>query len=261
LTMTDYYFLATALPDLQLGYPPDITFQGFSNLLKANLSPEDYRKSIVMRRYYDIQNIRSFLKKEEIDFRGVFDENELEDAILTYSGFPDYVYDFLDHYENTEDRLHHFPMLISNYFKIESENATGFLHDYLTFEREWRLVLTGFRAKKMGRDLAEELQYEDPDDDIVMQILAQKDAQTYDPPDRYSDLKPLFDEHSDSPVELYQALCEYRYAKIEELMGTYQFSVDRVLGYLAQLVIVERWLELDKKKGLEIVDKIVKESS
>lgn len=255
--MTNYYFVATALPPLQLGVPPEITFEEFDNLLKDNLTAEDYAKTQVVRRFYDIQNIRAFWKKEGLDPRGNLNELTLEEALLTREGFPDYVYDFLDAYETIEDKLHNFPRLVAMFFQYESEEAEGFLREYLNFEREWRLVLTGFRAKQLGRDLSAELQFEDPQDDFVAQILAQKDAKVFLPPDGYEDLQPLFEEHGASPLELYQALCEYRFYKIESLLGIDLFSIDVILGYMAQLITVEKWIELDKKKGLDIMDKVV----
>ncbi len=253
----NYYFLSSAIPDLQVGYPPDITFNEFQNLLKVNLTAEDYVMAEAMRRFYDIQNIRSFWKEEELDHRGNFNEKEIEEALITRTGFPEYVYDFLDRFESEEDRLNHFPWVVAAYFSEELKKAKGFLFKYLTFEREWRLVLIGFRAKKLDRDLAVELQYEDPDDDVVAQILAQKDARSYEPPSRYEELKGLFEEHDDEPLDLYQALCEYRFQKLENFYQIDFFSVDRILAYLAQLVIVEKWMELDKQKGLELVKTMI----
>lgn len=257
----DYYFIAASLPELQVGYPPELTFQQFEQLLKDNMMKEDYAQAEVIRRYYDIQNIRRFWRGKPLDARGNLNENELEDSLLTQMGLPEYVFRFMEKYETQESRLHHFPELIETYFSREQERVTGFLAWLLEFEREWRLVLLGFRAKELGRDLAHELQYEDPNDEIVAQILAQKDAKTYEPPSRYEGLKVLFEEHADDPLALHKALSEYRFEKLEEAYGVAVFSIDRILAYMAQLIIVERWLELDKKQGLEIVDQIVKEAS
>lgn len=259
--MTQYYFVSTSLPELQVGYPSELTFSDMVNLMEVNLKTDDLLLTQVVRRYYDIQNIRSLMMEEEIDPRGNFNAKELEDAIATSTGLPEYVYDYLEQYDGTENRLRHFSSLISAYFKEEIQRATGFLEQYLTFEKEWRLVLTGFRAKQLGRNVAEELQFEDPDDDVVAQILAQKDAKYYEPPTQYEDLKVLFEQHKSDPLDLYQALCEYRFEKLNSWIEVEAFSIDRILGYLAQLVIVEKWMELDKKKGLDIVDQIVKEAS
>ncbi|MBA3957628.1 MAG: DUF2764 family protein [Parachlamydiaceae bacterium] len=253
----NYYFVATALPPLQIGVPPEISFEEFETLLQDNLTANDDDKTEVIRRFYDIQNIRAFWKNESLDPRGGLNEIELETALLDQAGFPTYVFDFLNRYDSTKSRLEHFPELVSTYFTAEQKHATGFLQDYLRFEREWRLVFTAFRAKQLGRDLTKELQYEDPDEDLVAQILAQKDSKTFIPPNGFQELQPLFEEHSDDPLALYKALCEYRFSKVEEMLDIDLFSIDRLLGYMVQLIIVEKWFELDKQKGTEIVNQIV----
>lgn len=258
---TNYYFLASLLPELQIGHPPDLSFSAFDQLMKNNLTKSDYKLAVAFLRYYDIQNIRSFWLGEELDPRGFYNEVDLEESLVTRLGLPEYVYSFLEKYDAKESRLKHFPALMTAYFTEESEASEGFLKKYLIFERELRIVLAGFRAKQLGRDVTAELQYEDPNDEIVAQVLAQKDSKTYEPPARYADMKALFEQHYKEPLEIHQALCEYRFQKIDQMIGIELFSIDRVLAYLAQLIIVERWLELDKKKGLEVIDTIVKEAS
>lgn len=257
----NYYFLATALPKLHIGAPPDIGFYEFLNLLHDNMTKSDYEKIAVIRRYYDIQNARSFWKGEELDKWGNLDANELEEALVSGEGFTkepvSYVFNFLHDYEKVEDRLYHFPKLVADYYKNEILNAEGFLKEFLIFDREWRLILSAFRAKKLKRDLIKELQYEDPDDPFIAQMIAQKDAPTYDPPEKYRTLKTLYEENNERPLELYQALAEWRFEQVREMIGVDMFSVDRVLAYTTQLILIDKWEELDKKKGLQIVDRIV----
>jgi len=269
--MAQYYYLTSSLPPLRIGDPPEMDFEEFVFALQVSLKKEqDKRPPRVMRRYYDLQNLRRLWTKrgvdeklgEELDARGNLDENELEEALLTQQGLPEYVYDFTDQHERSAERLKHFPQLISWYFQEEQQAAEcGFLYNYLVFEQEWRLVLTGFRAKQLGRDLTQELQYEDPYNEVVRQLLAQKDAEYYEPPTRYKDLKELFAAHKEDALGLHKALCHYRFDTIEEMVGVAVFGLEKVLGYMAQLILVEKWMELDKQKGLEVVDKITKEAS
>lgn len=239
--MKNYYFLATMLPPLQMGTPPEIPFEEFDYLLRLNLSVSDYAQTTVIRRFYDLQNIKAFWKDEPLDPHGNFDVVELEEALIAREGFPDYVYSFLDKHDSKEERVRFFPGLIAAYFREEIARATGFLREYLKFEREWRLVLIGFRAKQLDRDLAAELQFEDFQDDLVAQILAQKDAPRYLPPEGYETLEALFQEYGKLPKELYLALDAYRFAKIESLLKLQLFSIGRILGYLVQLIAVEQW--------------------
>lgn len=267
--MTAYYYLTSSLPSLRIGDPCDLSFADFVFAVKNNLTKVDQRASCVMRRYYDLQNLRRIWEKrsvdeklgEALDRRGNLDENMLEEALLTEQGLPDYVYDFLDRYERNSERLAHFPHLVSLYFREEIEAADGFLKEYLTFEYEMRLVMTGLRAKQLSRDLTGELQYEDPHNEIVRQLLAQKDATYYEPPNRYKELKDLFAHNAENGLALHRSLYQYQFDYVEDLMGIDFFGLARVLGFMAQLILVEKWMELDQKQGLEIVDRITKEAS
>lgn len=257
--MTQYYFLASALPPFNFGAPPEISFENLVTLLNENLTHSDLRKAETLRGYYDILNIKAYWKGEPLDPHGNLNELQLDEALLEQVGTPKYLDRFLDEYEDTKDRIRHFPRLLADYFRIEEKKASGFLRKFLKMERELRLILVGFRAKKLGRDLLKELQYEDPDETIVAQILAQKDDPEFHAPEPYQQLKPLFIEHENDPMGLHQALIEWRFEKIYEMVGVEMFSIDRILGYTERLILLENWLELDRQKGNQLVDTIVEE--
>lgn len=259
--MANYYFLGTLLPDLSLDQPPEISFRELKQLLHDNLSDRDYEKACVIRNFYDMCNLRFYWKGEPLDPLGNLNENTLEEALVTRTVFPPYVFQFADKYENNEEKARHFPELLSTFFQNEIAQAHGAFKVYLTLERDLRLILLAFRAKKLGRDVVKELQYENPEDEIVAQILAQKDAQAYEPPEKYADLRPILAQYYDHPLELQKALAEYRLNKIEEILVKDPFSINRILAYLVELIIVEKWQQLDKQKGLEIVQSMLKEPS
>lgn len=259
--MPNYYYLGTLLPDLNIGEPPEIGFKELDYLLKENLSAGDYVKTNTIRSIYDIANLRPYWKGKPLDPYGNLDAAGLEEALATRSMLPEYVFEFIDKYSTNEERLRNFAELSSLFFRKSMKNASGLFQYYLKLEREIRLMLAAFRAKKLGRDIIAELQYEDPRDSLVAQIIAQKDAKTYDPPEEYESLKAIFDQHADNPIELQQALLEYRFQKIADRVGVEVFSIDRILAYMIELIMVEKWLQMDKEKGLEIVDTILKEPS
>lgn len=257
--MTKYYFVGTALPALSFDVPPEISFPQLEVLLRDNLTDKDYQKTLEIRRFYDLLNLRSFWSEEGLDPRGGMTAGVLEEALMNRTGFPGYVYDFIDLYPKKEDRLRHFSSLLAKFFQHAKNLKDPFLRHYLSFERELRLVMTAFRAKKLGRDLSVELQYEDPEEDLIAQLLAQKDATTYEPPEKYQDLKFLFEKNGDDPMALERALDEYRVEKIESLVGLGDvFSIERILAYFTQFIIIEKWFELDHAKGMQMVDRIAK---
>jgi hypothetical protein len=259
--MAAYYFLGTLLPELHIGEAPEIGFSEFDQLLRDNLSTHDYAKTKTIRNLYDISNLRAYWKDEPFDHYGNFTPSELEEALVTRSMLPDFVFNFIDKYESNEERLRHYPELLAIFFRNAISKASGFFEYYLSLERELRLVLVAFRAKKMNRDIFNELQYENPEEDFIAQILAQRDSASYEPPEKYEEIKMLFEQHYDNAVELQKSLLEYRFSKIDEKLGIELFSMDRVLAYMIELIMVERWQQMDKQKGLKIVDSMLKEPS
>lgn len=262
--MTEYYFLASLLPPLEIGRVPGLGFPELKELLRNNLTEEDQMRVRRFLRLIDLENLRSYWAGEPFDPRGNLNREEMEQALLNVQWpvgeeFPLFLQDYLNKYHTNEERLRHFPLLLSQFFELHMENETGFLKDYYIFLREMQLVKVGFRAKKLGRDVAVELQYEDPADPIVAQILAQKDAKTYEPPFEYKELKPIFEQFGNSPQDLHKALNEYQFNQIVEIWGGEIFSLDRILNYMARLILVEKWLELDVQKGIEVIDTIEKE--
>lgn len=268
--MAEYYFLASLLPRLEIGHMPTLGFFELRELMRINLTPTDYEKVKTLLKMIDLDNLRALWTGEPFDPRGNYNKDELEEVFLEkpWSDHPDdssslkdyfsqsFLKDFLASYQTKEERLAHFPRLINRFLETGAAVETGFLRDFFAFEREWRLIMVGFRAKKLGRNIDVELQYEDPTDPIVAQILAQKDAKNYEPPFEYKELKPIFDAYADSPLELQKALYEYRFQQIFELMDAQHFSIDRILGYIAQLLLVENWQALNVQKGIEIIDSI-----
>jgi len=252
--MANYYFVTTMLPSLRIGSPPEIESRELDFMLKLNLSHADLAKVTILRRLVDIENIRRLWQREPLDPGGNFDATELEEHLVLYEVFPPYVSSFMEKYTTTQKRLDHFPMLLHAFFQHECAKASGFIKTYLTFEREWRLVLVTLRAKYLQRDPVQALSYEDPDDPFIQQILDQKDAKEFEPPTFYKPLQLLYNTKMNEPLELYQGIQEWRFEYIGDMVDGHMFNVDRILGYVLRLDICEKWLLLDKKKGFALVE-------
>ncbi len=204
--MAKYYFVTTLLPPLKIGSPPEIDSPELDFLLRQNLTKSDYQKVVILRRLVEIENIRRFWQGEPIEAGGNFDEKEIEENLLHQESYPPYVFRYMEKYEDPKERIKHFPELIKDFFHYELSLNDGFVEEYLRFEWEWRLVFVAIRAKNLGRDLAIEMQYENPENPFIQQILDQKDEKVYIPPARYADLKDIFEEKKSNPLELALAL-------------------------------------------------------
>ena len=255
--MANYYFLAASFPPLVLGEKPDITFDELTARLAINLTKKDFEQTVVFRRFLDLSNIRALFLEDAIDSRGNLNEKELDQALLLQDGLPEYAFDFLGRFETAAEKLRFFSGLISTYFNEEILRQKGFLKSYLEFERSWRLVLLALRAKQLGRDVIAELQFEDLTDPLVLGILAQKDAPSYDPPIEFADLKEKYLSCGPDPWLQFKTMAEWRFHRIEELVEKPLFSIDWILSYMARLLIVEQWHDLDHAKGKIILEAFV----
>jgi hypothetical protein len=257
--MGNYYFLAPSLPDLVLGQKPEVSFEELKSRTEINLTKKDLPRAKIFGRFIDINNIRSQLLEEPIDPRGNLSEKELDEALLVRNILPEYVFDFLDQFDTVSEKIRQFPGLISRFFAEEIPKSRGFLRTYLNFERDWRLVLTALRARTLKRDLLRELQFEDFTDPLVAQILSEKDAPQYEPPEEFHELKEIFLSCGDDPLEQHRSFDAWHFRKIEEMVVKPLFSIDWILSYMARLLIVEYDYELDKHKGKMIVDTLTQE--
>lgn len=257
--MSNYYFLAPSLPELVLGQKPEVSFEELKSRIEINLTKEDYKKAQIFGRFIDISNIRSLLMEESIDFRGNLTEKELDEALLIHNILPDYAFDFLDHYDIATEKIRHFSGLVARFFVEEIPKQKGFLRRYLTFERDWRLIFLALRAKELRRDIIHELQFEDLSDPLIVQILSQRDANRYEPPEEFAELKEMMHSCGKDPWALRRAFDEWRMQKIEEMVTKPLFSIDWIFSYIARLLIVEYAYELDENRGKIIVDTLTRE--
>lgn len=249
--MANYYFLITAFPTLSLGSKLEMSFKELQSYMQLNLTPTDLEKIEELLRPIDLYNIRALWLGLPLDDRGSIKAKELEEELLVQQALPEYVVEYLERYESTEERLRYFASLYASLYRETASHLSGFLAKYTRFEREFRLVLTALRAKAFKRDLVRELQFEDPTDPLVAEILAQKDAEDFTPPMEFELLKPLFQDNLQEPKKLNRAMLEYRFNRIEEMEQPEDFGIDRVLAYVAKFMIAESLASLDKEKGME----------
>lgn len=255
--MGNYFFLAPSLSPLSLDEKPDLSFDDLIHRFDMNLSRSDSLKVKAVRRMIDFLNIRSHFLGAKFDSRGNLSERDFDDALLAQSDLPDYFFQFLDKYKENEERLRYFFALFSDFLSDEISTQSGFLKTFFVFERQWRLVMLAIRSKQQKRALEFALQFEDPTDPLVAQILSQRDAPTYTPPPEFFDLKDRYVACGPDPWELYLSLREWRFKKIAEMSYRFPFSIDWILGYFIQYLIVDDGFRLDKQAGAELLEKIV----
>lgn len=257
--MKEYYFLASLLPQLEIGHVPKLGFKELKELIAINVKPEDSARFEQLLRLVDLENLQALWQDLPLDPRGNLSKEGLIVALdqggwTESDPFENCLRDYLEKYKEKQERLKHFSRLLAHFCLEKRETLEGFLKGYYSFQYEMRWIVAAFRAKKQGIDLARELQYEESSDPLIAQILAQKDAPSFEPPYEYKELKPLFEAYVEEPMELHKALVSYQFDFMITLWGGELFTIDRVLNYAARLLLVERWQALDSQAGMKVLD-------
>ncbi|MGR3973972.1 MAG: DUF2764 family protein [Candidatus Rhabdochlamydia sp.] len=255
--MSHYYFLLLSLPPLRLGEKPPFSFYELMWRIEVNVKRKDFQKVAILRRWIDLKNIRQLYLGQLVDHRGNLNEKDLDEALLVQEFLPSYVFDFLNSFTTKEEILNAFPGLLARYLQEEAQEQTGFLQNYLSFERQWRLILLAIKAKELGKDLEKELQFEDLKDPFILDILAQKDLPVYDPPPLFVSLKEKYLGCGLDPWEQSKMLMQWKMDQIENLIERDVFSIDSILAYLVQLMMIEEFDELNSSKGEMILETFV----
>lgn len=254
-----YYFLSSSLTPLEYGDTPDTSFLFLYSRFEENLSSSDMKEMHVLRKYYDLLNIKYLLQDEELDHRGILNRKELESALAEESYFELYVFDYLNSYEDDRSKILNFSSLLNQFFKEEEKKASGFLKEYLKAQRNWRLILTGFRSKKQKKDVSAQLKFEDPYDETVSMILGQKDSPHFEAPEGYEELYEMLLTTQDSPIQQYKNFGEYQFRKIKEMVEDKLFSLDYLVAYAVLMTILEDLHALNKQQGEMVLNTIVKD--
>ena len=256
--MSRYAFIDTLLPTLRVGQAPEIDSYELDFIMKLNLKKSDFEEISHIRRLVDIDNILALASGTQFLPGGNLNEGQLQEALISDGQLPSWIMSFLETYPQDQERVAHFPELYHTFFQKEKETTTGFLKTYFEFEWQWRLVMLSLRAKELGRDLAKELKYEDPEDDFVNELLSQREGKGFEAPLAMQPLQAIYKRKKDSPLDLLQAISEWRFETIDDLISWKVLSLEYILGYVAKLQIVEQWLFLDRLKGEEELKKLAK---
>jgi hypothetical protein len=254
--MSEYYFVTTLLPELRIGDTSELAGEEFEFTLEQNLTERDLHKITILRRHVDIENIRLFWQGAPLEPGGNFDEKAIEANLLTRKGLPQYVFDYMKKYEESRERLSHFGELLSAYFEQETKENRGFVRAWLQFELTSRLIFVTLRSKSLGRTLPAPVTSEVPENDSFGFPLEQKEELPPHPLELYRPLQAIFESNRSNPLALHHALLQWKFDHIEEMCGPNPFHVNRIFSYVLRLILAEKWLRLDKKKGLQFVEKV-----
>ena len=235
------------MPPLEFGLRPELSSKGLYELLEETVPQKEL---YVWKLWIDLSNIHALLAGGLFDSRGNYSRSTIRALLASEDGLPEYVFEFLRDYEGEEKRREAFSALIAKYFQEEMAKHRGYGKRFLAFEHDMRVLLAGYRAHKLKRDIAWELQYEDMSDPVVYMTLMQKDVRgAFQFPIEYEELERILAEAGSDPTKQYEGIARYRFAFYNQIFIQNVFSLEGIIAYMMALWILEDLYALEREEG------------
>jgi len=253
----EYYYLIAGLPDIVLEQSKaPCTLAELVDELRDNLQPEDFEQVQLLLLDLDNHNLLHLLQKKEADWEPLarYSQEELETGLKEEAEYlPKYMHHFAEAYRNEQPiwpDLSWENQLTRLYFDFALAKTQGFLHDWFTFERDLRNLLAGWNSREYELSLEGQLIGEN---DITHAIQhnhsrsfgLERELDYFDRLEHVLEQDDLFEREGD--------IDRLRWQFIEQHTTFHYFTVERVLGYFLQFRLLLRWLELDPKRGQQLI--------
>ena len=259
--MTKYYFLGTLLPTLSLETEPEIGFEEFKQLCRANLTSDDLELLKGAYLWVDLNNLNALWSHRTTTYWGNYTSEELLD-LPGRTPVPPFLETFLKKYLLEEDRIAHFDELMLGYFSHAYEQAWGFFKEWLQYEQVLKVALATKRATKVKKSFQSEINLFDPFDPWQGELkdIADEKNDVLGLKEAVQEALDLFDSDFKNPLDLFKQLLLLRFEKVNQLKSPYSpFSVDNVLAYAIQLELAGEWQKVSHTKNQVKVTAMLKD--
>ncbi len=258
----DYFYLISSLPEIVLDQSrAPFALADYVTQLEDNLEPKDFQQVRLLLRPHDNRNLLRLLSGEggQWEALGAFTESEMREALKAEAGLPAYMHRFYHAYQNEA------PLKASQswenqltglYYAHALEQAEGFLHDWLAFERDLRNMLAAWNIRRYGLNGEGQLIGQSETVEALQKSRARDFGLTTDHP--YLS-KLLTELERDDLMAREKAIDRVQWNYIDEQLTFHYFTIEVALGYLLQLRMLERWLSLDPQAGQERVRNFISE--
>ncbi|MBN1598274.1 MAG: DUF2764 family protein [Bacteroidales bacterium] len=264
----EYHYLVAGLPDLLID-DSKLSFDGiaFRELLKENVSSEDFNVIKLYFWRFDNQNILNKLQHQEapLDPRGNLTESEIddlftaqkEDSLHTLGDIPPYMGKFIQAYKEETDiyKEKNWDLQLSQlYFEFIISSSKGFIRNWFSFELDLLNILTA--AKCRLHELNVEKQLIGSGD--IVEKLSRSNAKDFGLDNEFpmlNEIQKALDESD--PLEQEKKIDILKWNFIDENVFFYYFTIEKLFSFLLKLSLVERWLALDKETGKKLFNELL----
>jgi hypothetical protein len=256
----NYYCLIAGLPDIVMDQRKiSFTLSEFKNELQDTLHKDDYKLIELLFLSYDNVNLLNLLLKNDKPYNslGKYTRDELEVEIKEPEFIEEYLKVFIEDFKasgGTENEQSWENQLTQLYLDYVQNVSNPFLKDWFSFEKTLKNVLTAYNCKKHQLSMDDNLI---GDGDIV-ETLKKSHARDFglsSEVDYIEKLISIIENKNLFDREKNIDLLKWNY--LDELTTFHYFSIEAVLSFMIKLIVLNRWMELDKETGKELFKKFL----
>jgi hypothetical protein len=265
----NYYCLVAGFPDLI----PDDKKLHFSsvdlrNYLREEIHPSDFELVKLFYLPFDHENLINLLFEGEFEWddRGNYSREIMEQFVdkkqfeyIDASAFPSYFIDFIEFYHDDEEefpKIAAVKFLTEGWYKTLADSGNEFVADFSEFKQNMANIMLALNGRK------HEIPFEEAiiGDDEVTHALKRSRARDFGLANEINDIETIVQIFEiENMLDREMKLDNHTWQHIDEITFFNYFSIEKVLGFVQKLFIVERWFELDKEKGQQIFNQLLEE--
>lgn len=263
-----YYALIAGLPDITFDDTKlPFTVSDFKKELSDILSSSDKKLVDTLFLKYDNDNLLAYLKNKdaELNEKGTISFDNLADMVQEIKEvdkpqnkkIPSYFPEFIVDYLTGEEGLHQLfweDQLASLYYDFLLTSKNKFVCEWAELSLNINNTLTALAARRNGQEY---LPYIVGNNEVA-QTLRTSNARDFGLTDIFEEFDEVrrIDEETDL-IEKERKVDQLRWNWIDERNFFNYFSIERVVGFIFKLQMLERWILLNAERGKEIFIEII----
>ena len=256
----NYYYLVAGLPDIlleQKKFP--FTLIELKQELKYHLHTNDYKLVEFLFLQFDNINFLNILQKKEAEFNplGNFSESFFIDEIKEPEKLPEYMKKFLEAYREENPiypNLSPENQLTWLYFDYMLEQKNKFLKEWFTTLRNINNIFAIYNSRKFGLDIENQMigNYE------LTEAARKTTAKDFGLANEFPHIDEIIGIYENADIleqEISIDLLKWKY--LNNLNTFNYFTIEPILAFVIEFMMVERWAKLDPEHSSVIFKKIL----
>lgn len=269
LIKREYYCLIAGLPDLFFDEnKTTVTSSALRDELQHQLSPPDFKLVEYLFLPFDNLNLLNvfFDQNKPYFYPGNITKKELEFQFSPENEeirLPDYMKIFISWMKGKDKKhadLQAKNILTTLFYEHALKCPNSFLQNWFRFELNLKNIFTAFNCKQYNYDLETHLLQVEGEDSVHPLLMKKKLKADY-----FEELLPYHEElfriaeSNLEWIEKEKAVDKIKWEYLDENTFFHFFTIEKVLAFTMKLLLIERWMKLDKETGKQLLDKLINE--